>query len=284
MTEIRFGGRCEKHLCPKPCTKCAEAGDSSTITVPRETWDAMISALENHPGNYKLTTLESRVYQTIITRAEALTATNAVSHPKTEAAPAPEGGAITSESAAAFYEQAFGVKLTDSAQIGGVLRLCNLAANAVTSECSKVTSEYSEQPQVQGEAYSERFYGSGEDRGWWIVRGGLVKREHVAFLGESVSPEEVSKVVAELNAAHPQATEPAWRPIETAPKDGTRILVCKAKDVDGNPMGDSFGLFVQRAEWWEGDGWIVYCSLVHEPQCFFDPTHWMPLPAAPEAK
>ena len=46
MTEIRFGGRCEKHLCPKPCTKCAEAGDSSTITVPRATWDALREALE----------------------------------------------------------------------------------------------------------------------------------------------------------------------------------------------------------------------------------------------
>ena len=61
------------------------------ITVPRETWDALISALENHPGNYKLTTLEAKVYQTIITRAEALTAANAVSaEPKVKLIPTAE--------------------------------------------------------------------------------------------------------------------------------------------------------------------------------------------------
>lgn len=37
-------------------------------------------------------------------------------------------GELTMEIAAALYEQAFGVKLTDTAQIGGVLRLCHLAA------------------------------------------------------------------------------------------------------------------------------------------------------------
>jgi len=72
-----------------------------------------------------------------------------------------------------------------------------------------------------------------------------------------------------------------WKPIETAPKDATRILVCKADDADGKPMGESFGLFVQRAAWWEGEGWVVYCSLVRDPTCFFEPTHWMEIPPPP---
>lgn len=264
MTEIRFGGRCEKHLCPKPCTKCAEAGDSSTITVPRETWDAMISALENHPGNYKLTTLESRVYQTIITRAEALTATNAVSHPKTEAAPAPEGGAITSESAAAFYEQAFGVKLTDSAQIGGVLRLCNLAANAVTSECSKVTSEYSEQPQAQGEAakkYAENLCIS-------------MARKFYPEVTQFEPLDDLFGLLTQIDnmttgLVRPQATETAWRPIETAPANVEVIVAIEGGGVTIGSIMPTFGW-----AWYETDNEPDDAKVIG----------WQPLPAAPEAK
>ena len=80
-----------------------------------------------------------------------------------------------------------------------------------------------------------------------------------------------------------------WQPIETAPKDGTHVLVCQATDADGKPIpAESFGLFVQRTAWWsdgpndpEPEGWIVYCSMVREPHVFFDPTHWMPIPEPP---
>jgi len=44
------------------------------ITVPRATWDALINALENHPGNYKLTKSECAAM------AEVITAANAVSN------------------------------------------------------------------------------------------------------------------------------------------------------------------------------------------------------------
>ncbi len=87
--------------------------------------------------------------------------------------------------------------------------------------------------------------------------------------------------IRSLYTAPQEPAAPAWMPIETAPTDGTHILVCRATDADGNPIGDSFGLFVQRAAWWEGEGWICYCSTVHEPIVFFDPTHWMPIPPAP---
>lgn len=70
-----------------------------------------------------------------------------------------------------------------------------------------------------------------------------------------------------------------WHPIKTAPKDGTEILVCKATDSEGNPMGKSLGLFTHRVAWWEGESaWMVYNSLVCENPCFFEPTHWMPVP------
>lgn len=76
-----------------------------------------------------------------------------------------------------------------------------------------------------------------------------------------------------------------WQSIETAPKDGTAILVCQATDADGKPIIENFGLFVQCVSWWGGkdDGeWVVYCSMPDDPQCFFIPTHWMPIPDPPD--
>jgi len=77
-----------------------------------------------------------------------------------------------------------------------------------------------------------------------------------------------------------------WQPIETAPKDGTQILLCDALDADGNPITDgSWGLFVQVAAWWAGeDAWIVYCDMVRDPPLHFEPTHWAPLPKNPVAQ
>ena len=77
-----------------------------------------------------------------------------------------------------------------------------------------------------------------------------------------------------------EATTGAWRPIETAPRDGSGILVCRARDADGRRMTeDAWDVFVQVAMWW--DRWVVYCSLVRDPDLHFEPTHWMPLPGIP---
>lgn len=80
-----------------------------------------------------------------------------------------------------------------------------------------------------------------------------------------------------------------WLPIDSAPKDGTRILLCQAIDADGHAIvwGDddqeSGQCFVQVAAWWgDEDGWVVYCSLPSEPRLHFEPTHWMPLPNPPK--
>jgi len=61
----------------------------------------------------------------------------------------------------------------------------------------------------------------------------------------------------------------SWQPIETAPKDGTRVLlwlsigICATYDsFDGQ---------------WEDDGQSLNTD-------FAAPTHWMPLPAPPVAE
>ena len=58
---------------------------------------------------------------------------------------------------------------------------------------------------------------------------------------------------------------PAWQPIETAPKDGRRILVAEDGEI----------YMVERGmnDWfWISGGHALYVT----------PTHWMPLPSAPE--
>lgn len=60
-----------------------------------------------------------------------------------------------------------------------------------------------------------------------------------------------------------------WRPIEEAPKDGTEILIV-----------DRVGMCV--AKWAEYCGWISYTDDGWYEACVW-PTHWRPLPPAPEA-
>lgn len=72
--------------------------------------------------------------------------------------------------------------------------------------------------------------------------------------------------------AHPPA--PQWQPIESAPKDGTNVLLvnCKGNIAAGLWQGDKL-----NGGWWLRGG--------NKPDTFFNfhhgPTHWMPLPAAP---
>ena len=78
-----------------------------------------------------------------------------------------------------------------------------------------------------------------------------------------------------------------WQPIETAPKNGTRILVYyngptfKGRWHEGNISG------VGEVEWWEGwynekiNGWMI-ANCDEEYGYFVEATHWMPLPEPPK--
>ena len=86
-------------------------------------------------------------------------------------------------------------------------------------------------------------------------------------------------------------TASAWRPIETAPKDGTTILLHHQAETEWRePECNDVNTVV--ASWWEeepdengelGD-WICYMDLPRDPACPFKPTHWMPLPDPPPAE
>ncbi len=67
-----------------------------------------------------------------------------------------------------------------------------------------------------------------------------------------------------------------WMPIESAPKDGTRILIGDFKEADPDEHDYGIAEFVQTK--WQGIGqpdW--YWSL----NGTFAPTHWQPLPLPP---
>jgi hypothetical protein len=75
-----------------------------------------------------------------------------------------------------------------------------------------------------------------------------------------------------------------WQPIETAPRDRTNVLLFGERGVDygfwegGSPAQYECGVMTDpgmEAGWW---------SEHYYPGSPQQPTHWMPLPSAPEAR
>ncbi|MET3929522.1 hypothetical protein ABIE51_001409 [Lysobacter sp. OAE881] len=63
----------------------------------------------------------------------------------------------------------------------------------------------------------------------------------------------------------------SWQPIETAPKDGTTIIIAYS-------LG---GQHVETA-WWDGEGWAYNWHEYDGTSYVKDVTHWQPLPAPPK--
>lgn len=81
--------------------------------------------------------------------------------------------------------------------------------------------------------------------------------------GEAVYPSWVEDVRLLCNATIPAG----WLPIESAPKDGRRVLLWNER-YNAAITGQFYGL----------GGWKLDGEM---PPLFHQPTHWMPLPAAP---
>lgn len=103
----------------------------------------------------------------------------------------------------------------------------------------------------------------------------LPKPEPVAIVGELSEPTR-SEVIAKGNpigrylyAAPPIKSAQGWQPIETAPKDGS-VLMLWTKYGEYPIFGKYSATY---------DEWLEYGGSEYK----FTPTHWMPLPAAPGA-
>jgi hypothetical protein len=68
-----------------------------------------------------------------------------------------------------------------------------------------------------------------------------------------------------------------WQPIETAPKDGTRVLVYNGDIYVAAWEDSSMSLKIKK-------GWVYACVATNWNyyEVVYEPTHWMPLPNSPE--
>ena len=81
-----------------------------------------------------------------------------------------------------------------------------------------------------------------------------------------------------------------WMPIDTAPKDGTTLLVhsSHAPGLPGGRTTECSDINTVVAAWWGDSGddgeWVCYMDLPSDPRCPFNPTHWQPLPPPPKTE
>lgn len=143
------------------------------------------------------------------------------------------------------------------------------------------------------EDWSSRDGRHGEVTDWWVTcldcgGGGPVKSSlydaREAFGAERVSIEAL-RAGRDAAVARAEAAEAAWRPIATAPKDGSRLLLW-LPELQLNyappriiPALAAEGFFdtLFDHEWMLSRGGV---SIDYRPLV---PTHWMPLPTGPRA-
>lgn len=91
---------------------------------------------------------------------------------------------------------------------------------------------------------------------------------------EKASDKYVKAVLEDMMAEwkQPLGNVGGWQPIETAPMDGTDILLW---------FGHSVG-WISLCKWYQKKkrGWCWVCSYDHKAH-LWEPTHWMPLPEPP---
>lgn len=113
-----------------------------------------------------------------------------------------------------------------------------------------------------------------------IEAGAHAMAESVALDPTELGAFDLARVC--LEAAAPFIV-PQWRPIETAPDDGTRILMwwrgCSSPSVGAWEVDDGFDDhpdgWVSPSEGFRSDG--DQCIPINQEDC----THWMPLPLPP---
>jgi hypothetical protein len=109
--------------------------------------------------------------------------------------------------------------------------------------------------------------------------GGCLSELRQAARGECKTDGAASR--ADMMTPRERAARGDWRPIETAPKDGTWVLLYQA---DGLTLPVSMGNYYREEERGEdgrflSGGWLLF--EVDGLPSYGDPTHWMPLPDGP---
>jgi hypothetical protein len=88
----------------------------------------------------------------------------------------------------------------------------------------------------------------------------------------------LTKMVDDVRRYEAFNAESPWRPITTAPKDGTAILIWPAQSALTGSTECMIISYVVRWHDWK-EAWIEASGEEYDT---FHPTHWMPLPEPPE--
>lgn len=105
-------------------------------------------------------------------------------------------------------------------------------------------------------------------------RGFIVGRETLQGFADEIRQlrEDFVRLSAILGLDPDTWTGPPWRPIATAPRDGTWILVW-----------DQTSKIIDVAQWvWPPGGDVNDGDWVEPESYTVDPSHWMPLPPPPQ--
>lgn len=94
-----------------------------------------------------------------------------------------------------------------------------------------------------------------------------------AALGLDITPDERKKIMEKVERVRQALSGNDWQPIQSAPKDGTRILV--TQESSETYLGDE-GPF-HHVAWWQTDNFNV-TEFMDRDGRRISPTHWMPLP------
>lgn len=183
----------------------------------------------------------------------------------------------------------------DRPQPSGETRDCPHGLHSVgsCSDCS-VNRSMDDQPHApvsRPAGEGEREAVAREDAEVLAMLDDYAERYIGATRGEDMSLEEmlISKARERLSLLSPAAPDAGggWMPIETAPKDGTEILVAPHMTVVAWDFGAEqwvVGIIPLNRDRTIADDWTVQPAMMFEQYLSnwgVEPTHWMPLPAPP---
>ena len=163
------------------------------------------------------------------------------------------------------------------------------AADSMETHIIWATLRWAEENAVSAQLKAERvepvawgaFYFGGKNNGDLYAQC-KTKAEIDAYIGQiHQSNDSITLRSAPLYTTPPAAavSEP-WQPIETAPEDGTEILMTNGVDVSSGQWFSEYGGTFDQDGAPNGDeidaGWMDWSGGMQP-----EPTHWMPLPPAP---
>jgi hypothetical protein len=110
-----------------------------------------------------------------------------------------------------------------------------------------------------------------------VPQSDSIERVAALLAGAATVPSSLSHYRMVAFAIHSMLL-PDWRPILTAPRDGTKIITLEGDDVQiahwDSTVHTNHGRVTYQREGWSNDsGWIAK---------FPEPTHWLPIPEAPK--